>query len=215
MLHQFMVFNISNQPKNDKYWAKNIYFGAGVISEHIFTHVTVQSMCPNHPWPLVIENWFLFWKLESSPRIWTHDLWLRSPSLYQLYHGMGRVLLWALKRELTFATTQQSHSTDIFTAENFLPLAELFKLQEGILVYKVNSGQYLLSNFLTDGHVDRHYRLRNNDDLRIPLHATTHEQQVVHYRAIKTWNNLPDNLRSSSSLHSFKTKLKLMLTLET
>ena len=82
--------------------------------------------------------------------------------------------------------TQQSHSTDIFTADFFLPLVKLFKLQEGIPAYTVNSGQYLLSNFLTDGHVDRHYRLRNNDDLRILLHATTNEQQVVHYRAIKT-----------------------------
>ena len=33
-------------------------------------------------------------------------------------------------------------------------------------------------------------------------------------RTIKTWNNLPDNLRSSSSFHNFKIKLKLMLTLE-
>ena len=73
-----------------------------------------------------------------------------------------------------FATTQQPHSTDIFTAQKCLPLARLIKLQEGILAYKVNSGQQLLRNFLTDGHVDRHYQLRNNADLRIPLHETTH-----------------------------------------
>ena len=67
----------------------------------------------------------------------------------------------------------------------------------------------------TDGHVDRCYQLRNDADLRIPLHATTHAQQFICYRAIKTQNNLPDNLRSSLSLHSFKTILKLILTLET
>ena len=54
-----------------------------------FTHLTVQGMGPIHPWSLVIESWFLFYKLESSPWIWTRDLWLRSPSLYQLYHGLG------------------------------------------------------------------------------------------------------------------------------
>ena len=96
-----------------------------------------------------------------------------------------------------------------------LPLAKLIKLQEGILAYKVNSDQHLLGNFLTDGHVDRHDRLRNNADLRIPLHATIHAQQFIRYRAIETWNNLPDNLHSSSSLYNFETKLKLMLTLET
>ena len=25
-----------------------------------FTHLPVQSLGPNHPWPLMIENWFLF-----------------------------------------------------------------------------------------------------------------------------------------------------------
>ena len=100
------------------------------------------------------------------------------------------------------ATTQQPHLPDIFTAQKILSLAKLIKLQEGILAYKVNSGQYLLSNFLTDGHVDRHYQLRNDADLRIPLLATTHAQQFICNRAINTWNNLPDNLRSSSSLHS-------------
>ena len=72
-----------------------------------------------------------------------------------------------------------------------------------------------LPHFLTDGHVDRHYQLRNNADLRIPLHAATHAQHFTRYRVIKTSNNLPDNLRSSLSFDSFKTKLKLMLTLET
>ena len=100
-----------------------------------------------------------------------------------------------------FATTQQPRSTDILTAQKILPLTKLIKLQEGLLSYKVNSDQYLLGNFLTDGHVDRCHRLRNNADLRVPLHATTHAQQFIRYRAIKTWDNLPDKLRSSSSLH--------------
>ena len=115
------------------------------------------------------------------------------------------------------STAQQPHSRDVFMGQKILPLDELIKLQEGILAYKVNSGQYLLRNFLTDGHVDRqirHYQLRNDADLRIPLHVTTHAQLFIRYRAIKTWNNLPDNLRSSS-FYSFKKNFKLLLTLET
>ena len=71
------------------------------------------------------------------------------------------------------------------------------------------------SDFLTDGHVDHHYQLRNNADLRIPLHATMHAKQFISYRVIKTRNNLPENLRSSSSIHSFNTKFKSVSTLET
>ena len=106
-----------------------------------------------------------------------------------------------------FATAQQPHSRDILIAQNILPLAKLIKLHEGIVAYKVNTGQYLLGNFLTDGLVDRHYQLRNDGDLRIPLHTTTHTQQFIRYRAITTWNNLPDNLRSSSSLYSLRKNL--------
>ena len=51
-----------------------------------------------------------------------------------------------------FATVRQPHSTDSFAAQKMLPLAKLIKLQEAILAYKVNSDQYLLSNFLTDEH---------------------------------------------------------------
>ena len=62
-------------------------------------------------------------------------------------------------------------------------------------MYKVNSGQYLLDNFLTDGHVDRRYQLGNDADFRMQLNATTHDQLFIRYGAIKTWNNLKDNLR--------------------
>ena len=113
-----------------------------------------------------------------------------------------------------FATTQQPHSTDIFTTQKMLPIAKLTKLHEGTLAYKVNSNQLLLSNFLQDVHVNQYYQFRYDSDLRIPLHAKTHAHQFIRCRAIKTWNSLPDNLRSSSSLHSFKTKFKFVLALE-
>ena len=87
-----------------------------------------------------------------------------------------------------FATAQQPHSRDIFIAQKKFAPEKLIKLPEGILAYKVNIGQYLLRNFLADGHVDRHYQLRNDADLRIPLHVTTHAQLFIRYRAIKTWN---------------------------
>ena len=83
--------------------------------------------------------------------------------------------------------------------------------QEGILAYKVINGIYLLGDILTDRHELDHYQLRNYENLRIPLHLTTHRQLFIRYRAIKTWNSLPGDLHSTSSLSSFRNKLKLML----
>ena len=68
-----------------------------------------------------------------------------------------------------FSPVQELHSPDIFKAEKISPLAKLIKLQEGIGGY---NGQYLLSHFLTDGHVDRQHQLRNDADLRIPIQST-------------------------------------------
>ena len=109
-------------------------------------------------------------------------------NVYGLQHIKLKNLKTAQKISLLslLATTQHPYLTDIFTAQNFLPLAKLIKLQEGMLAYKVKNGQNLLSNFLTDGHVDCHYQLRNDADLRIPLHARMHAQQIIRYRATKT-----------------------------
>ena len=70
---------------------------------------------------------------------------------------------------------------------------------------------YLLGDILTDRHELDYCQLRNYENLRTPLHSTTHSQLFIRYRAIKTWNSLPGDLRSSSSLSSFRNKLKPML----
>ena len=99
-----------------------------------------------------------------------------------------------------FATTEQPHSRDIFLNQKILLLDKLFYQQEGILAYKVINGTYLFGDILTDRHELDHYQLRSYENLRIPLHSTTHRQLFIRYRAIKTWNCLPGDLRSASSL---------------
>ena len=110
-----------------------------------------------------------------------------------------------------FGPAQQLHSRDIFLNQKILPLDKLINQQEGILAYKVINGMYLLEDNLTDRHELHHYQLRNDENLRIPLHSTTHSQLFIRFRAIKTWNSLPGNLHRASSLSSFRNKLKLML----
>ena len=100
------------------------------------------------------------------------------------------------------------HSRDIFLDQKILPLDKLINQQEGILAYKLINGTHLLGDILTDRHELDHYQLRNYENLRIPLHSTTHSQLFIRYRDIKTWNSLPGDLRSASSLSSFGEQLK-------
>ena len=107
-----------------------------------------------------------------------------------------------------FATAQQPHSRHIFINQKILHLNKLIDQQEGILAYKVINGTYLLNDYLNHGDIGHQIQLRNGNDLRIPLYAATQSQVFVRYRAINTWNGLSGDLRSSSSLCTFKNKLR-------
>ena len=98
-----------------------------------------------------------------------------------------------------FATAQQPHSRNIFLKQKILPLDTLINQKEGILASKVINGTNLLGNILTDRHELDHYQLRNYENLRVPLHSTTHSQLFIRYRAIKTWKSLPGHLRHNPS----------------
>ena len=127
------------------------------------------------------------------------------------YRTNFKTLCTAQKRSVRtlFATAQQPHSRDIFIDQKNLPRDKLINQQEGILAYKVINGAYLLNDFLNHGDVRHQIQLRNIGDLRIPpLSAATQSQLFVRYRAIKTWNCLSGDLRSSSSLCTFKNKLR-------
>ena len=112
-----------------------------------------------------------------------------------------------------FATPQQPNSKDIFINQKIFPMDKLINQREGIIAYKVINGKYLFNDFLNRGDVGHQIQLRNGGDLRIPLYAATQFQLFVRYRAIKTWNGLSGDLRSSSSLCTFKNKLRQLFYL--
>ena len=128
------------------------------------------------------------------------------------YRTNLKIVCTAQKRSVRalFATAQKPHSRDIFLNQKVLPLDKLINQQEGMLAYKVINGTYLLGDILTDRPDLHHYQRRNEENRRIPLHTMTHSQLFICYRAIKTWNSLLGDLRSASSLSSFRNKLKLM-----
>ena len=113
--------------------------------------------------------------------------------------------------KIVCSAPKSHNSRVIFSNKQNLPLDKLINQQELILAFKVINGTYLLGDILNDRHDLHHYQLRNDENHRIPLHSTTHSHLFIYYRAIKTWNTLPGDLRRASSLSSFRNKLKLML----
>ena len=142
-------------------------------------------------------------------RIWnTLDIKSKKSTYYCLLHPYITycINIWSVRP--LFATPQQPHSRDIFINQKISPLDKLINQQVCILAYKVINGTYMLNDFLNQGDVRHQIQLRNTGDLRIPLYATAHSQLFVRYRAINTWNSLSGDLGSSSSLCTFKNKLR-------
>ena len=80
-----------------------------------------------------------------------------------------------------FETAQQPHSSYVFLNQKIISVNKLINQQEEILAYKVINGMYLLGDILTDRHILHHYQLRNDENLRIPLHSTTPSQLFICY----------------------------------
>jgi hypothetical protein len=80
-------------------------------------------------------------------------------------------------------------------------------MQKAILMYKVTNN--LTPMYLQDLFVTRvsHYRLREGK-LFLPKPRTDYLKRSFSYSGASLWNSLPESLRSSSSLSSFKRSLK-------
>ena len=85
-------------------------------------------------------------------------------------YSTKEIIAWTI-----FDRTRQPILRDIFLNQKILPLDKLINHQVRILAYKVINGTYLLDDILTD----RHYKLRNFENIRIPLHSTTHSQLFI------------------------------------
>ena len=70
---------------------------------------------------------------------------------------------------------------------------------------------YLANKFTkrSDIHkIHKAIQTRNNHCLNIPSYKTTAGERTFHYRAVKIWNGIDDELKEISELKVFKEKLK-------
>ena len=82
-------------------------------------------------------------------------------------------------------------------------------MQKAILMYKVTNN--LTRMYLQDLFVTRvsHYSLRDSEGkLFLPKPITDYLKRFFSYSGASLWNSLPESLRSSLSLSSFKRSLK-------
>ena len=109
--------------------------------------------------------------------------------------------------------SKHSSATEALRTLNFLPLSDKRKVHEAVYVHKAMNGRQ--PKEITDQY--NSYKPKQNPrtcklaTLNIPKHATEQYKKSPMYRTIKTWNNIPEQLRSETTTATFKKKYQTHL----
>ena len=144
--------------------------------------------------------------LDYGCLIWGRCSKTNTLRILKLQKRAARIIL---KADIT--TPSQS----MFSELNWLIFPKRVQYHSGTMVYKALHGlapEYIVDLFtkVSDSH-SRHLRSVDNELLRVPSSKTNMFENTFTITAAKQWNELPLEVRNSSSLNAFKNSLKTHL----
>ena len=144
--------------------------------------------------------------LDYGCLIWGRCSKTNTLRILKLQKRAARIIL---KADIT--TPSQS----MFSELNWLIFPKRVQYHSGTMVYKALHGlapEYIVDLFtkVSDSH-SRHLRSVDNELLRVPSSKTNMFENSFTITAAKQWNELPLEVRNSSSLNAFKNSLKTHL----
>ena len=96
-----------------------------------------------------------------------------------------------------------AHTQPLFKETKVLKLFDINKLQLATYMYKkINSNEYV------NVQPQHEHFTRTHENLRIPAHNLTLFQHSTSYLAPKTWNSIPNIIKTSPTVKLFKKQLK-------
>lgn len=106
-------------------------------------------------------------------------------------------------------TRKYDHITPALRAISWLPVSEHLRYRDSLMTYKCM--HELVPSYLSEQFHKRNeihdLNTRNKEDLNIPPYKTTTGQRSFHYRAVKIWNSIDNDLKKLP-FKTFKIKLK-------
>jgi hypothetical protein len=119
----------------------------------------------------------------------------------------------ALARVVCPGVKRHHHITPILRKLHWLPIKQriLFKIATLTFATLQNQLPSYLSNLLTRHTPSRSLRTKHQHQLICPLIKSNNGRRSFSYAAPTTWNSLPVNLRSLSSIETFRSHLKTHL----
>ena len=101
------------------------------------------------------------------------------------------------------------HITPILKQLRWMPVKDHLFYRDALLTFKCMNGKAptnLCSRFIKRGTISGR-STRNANILDIPCYKTATGQRSFLYRAVTIWNNLPSDIKLSSTMNIFKRKL--------
>ena len=95
-------------------------------------------------------------------------------------------------------------------SHNWLTVEQLIQSDRSVMTYKIVNRHCPESLWDKYHHRTQHssYRTRNCGDLQIPKNNIEYIKKGFHYSALKTWNNIPINIRELPTLNRFNSQLE-------
>ena len=81
---------------------------------------------------------------------------------------------------------------------------------QGVMTYKIlhDLCPENLRHKFTERSIISEYRTRNHGDLQIPKVRLEYAKRSFYFSGVKTWNDIPDNIRERDSIARFRTGLR-------
>lgn len=128
-----------------------------------------------------------------------------STRLSQLQRLQDRALKYIFWRE-------RSETFDPYRAFNILKVAQLVQYEFCMAIYKIKNG-LLKTSFTLENVGNAHtYGTRRLSHLQLPNSRTNYSRNSLMHEGVNVFNTLPREIRHTTSIISFKKKLKLHLT---
>jgi hypothetical protein len=193
---KFLGLNIDAQLT----WQQHIDGIRGKIRSAVYALNRVKNILPRK----ALVN--LYHSLIQSHLNYGISLWGYSHSMYlQPIRILQKKAIRAVCR-----TRYNEHTNDLFKSLHILKFDDLYTLNIGTFMYKFSSGALpeKLQQLFSRNRDFHNYNTRNKNEPVLAIQRLSSTQKSIIYQGPKVWNQIPDNIKVSPSIQSFKKKFK-------
>ena len=102
---------------------------------------------------------------------------------------------------------RRTSSAQLFAQLKALKLFDIFQINTLIFVYKAKNN-LISSPIEFEERAPNPYNLRVRSQFQIPGHTSQQSERFIHVRGARLWNDIPESIKDSPSIFSFKKRVK-------